>query len=105
MAFGLFAAVVYMKTSNLIFAIVVHAMNDFMAIMASSGSLSSQQTNPLTILYEWFIFGTLAFALFYTGWTQREQFSLPPFKNVVHNLRPVSYLLLLKVQLSVEFLP
>ena len=31
MAFGLFAAVVYMKTSNLIFAIVVHAMNDFMA--------------------------------------------------------------------------
>ena len=74
MAFGLFAAVVYMKTSNLIFAIVVHAMNDFMAIMASSGSLSSQQTNPLTILYEWFIFGTLAFALFYTGWTQREKF-------------------------------
>ncbi len=49
-------------------------MNDFMAIMASSGSLSSQQTNPLTILYEWFIFGTLAFALFYTGWTQREKF-------------------------------
>lgn len=74
MAFGLFAAVVYIKTSNLLFAIFVHAMNDFMAIMVSSGNLSSQQTNPLTILYEWFIFGILAFALFYTGWTQREKF-------------------------------
>lgn len=74
MAFGLFAAVVYMKTSNLLFAIFVHAMNDFMAIMVSSGRLSSQQTNPLNILYEWFVFGILAFALFYTGWTQREKF-------------------------------
>ena len=73
-AFGLFAATVYLKTNNLIFAILLHAMNDFAALAGNSGSLSSPQTNPLTVIFEWFILGTLAFSFFYTGWLQREKF-------------------------------
>ncbi len=75
MAFGLFAAVVYMKTSNLIFAIVVHAMNDFMAIMASSGSLSLTTNQPSDNSLRMVLFlDSLSRHYFYTGWTQREKF-------------------------------
>ena len=80
MAFGLFAAVLYVKTNNLLFSIILHGMNDFSAILASGGSTVSQQANPLSVLYEWLLFGTLAFAFYYTGWRQKQYF-LARIKN------------------------
>ncbi|RZI49579.1 CPBP family intramembrane glutamic endopeptidase [Lactococcus kimchii] len=71
---GLVLAAIYVKTNNLLFAILLHAMNDFTAILASGGGITSEQTNPLSILIEWFLFGTLAFVFLYTSWTQKERF-------------------------------
>jgi len=71
---GVFLAVLYLKSNNLLLPIFVHAMQDFMAIILSGGKSSSNTTSFSSVLIFYVICLTLAALFYFTGPQQVANF-------------------------------
>ncbi|MDR0298062.1 MAG: CPBP family intramembrane metalloprotease [Streptococcaceae bacterium] len=74
MPMGALLAVVYIKTNNLIYPILMHAMQDLMAISVS-GTSSSSETSLLAVVQTYIIYLGLAFIILYADTQQMKNFT------------------------------
>lgn len=70
---GMFLAAIYIKTNNLMFAIFLHAMQDF-ASLVFTGGVSSQVTSLSAVLMDYALYLTLTLIILYADGRQIANF-------------------------------
>ncbi|MCL2113535.1 MAG: CPBP family intramembrane metalloprotease [Streptococcaceae bacterium] len=70
---GMFLAAIYIKTNNLMFAIFLHAMQDFAALVFTGG-VSSQVTSLSAVLMDYALYLTLTLIILYADSQQIARF-------------------------------
>ena len=82
---GAFFAVLYVKSGNLIYPIIAHAVQDFVSFVMSGGKINSTTTTPTGVVMDYVIFGLMIFFYLLFGKKQRDAFKE---KLLIKNTNP-----------------
>ncbi|WP_374284316.1 lysostaphin resistance A-like protein [Lactococcus sp.] len=67
---GFLIGLIYIKSNNIVYAIIFHAIQDFSSMVITGGQMNSTVATPQSVLVVYLIFGTLALTYYLTGTKQ-----------------------------------
>ena len=72
---GAFLGLLYLKSNNILYPILAHAIQDFAAFFISGGKMDSTSATPNSVLQIYILFGIIILAYYLTGKKQLVRFA------------------------------